>query len=128
MRTADTGSGEFNSDKSTTDKMQSEQQGQQQGSSSGQPTATESGSDGSSSQGEFTGQTETSVADRTGQQSGVEGTGGQAGDTGSGFVGSQGGESPDYLKQDKQSFAQQGQGATSEEEDSDDNETPGGTV
>jgi hypothetical protein len=106
--------------------------GQQQDGESGQSGFGGTGSQDPSSQGEFTGQTETSLAERTGAQGGIEGTGGQGSESGSGFVGAQGQESPEYLKQDKQpsggqDFAETGQGATDEDEETDESGKTGGS-
>lgn len=129
--TNDTGR-EFDSEKETGATPQSEtgqQPEQSEFGQSGNPlTGTEDGTSPADG-GEFTGHTETSLADRTGQQDGgIEGTGGE-GDAG-GFVGSQGEESGDYLQQDEQGskdqdFVEQGRGATDEDEESGDSGNSG---
>jgi hypothetical protein len=86
------------------------------------------GQSGDMSQGSSGSQSDTSLADRTGQQGGqssdVGPEGSQGGGSGSGFVGSQGSDSSEYLQEGQQrssdqNFAEQGRGAPDDEEGTD---------
>ena len=101
------------------------------GGSTGQGGTSEYGAQGQSG-----GQSETAFADPDGQQSGqaggIEGSGdmsGQAGSASSGFVGSQSEGSDEYLRQQggsgEQNFAEQGRGATDDEDESGDSGNSG---